>query len=142
LVLDRVPRRSTDDLVRALEEAGRTFNACGITWAQDAWVEPDMVDAYLEAERQGRLRFRADLALRADPDDWREQCSLFADLRTKVESSASWLVSARTVKFFADGVVESGTAAMLAPYTDAPWSTGMQVWSPRELADAVTAFDA
>src|SRR5690606_18193151 len=58
LVVDRVPRRSTDDLVRALEEAGRTFNACGITWAQDAWVEPDMVDAYLEAERQGRLRFR------------------------------------------------------------------------------------
>lgn len=142
LVLDRVPRRSTDDLVAAIAEAGRTFAACGITWAQDAWVEPDMVDVYLEAERRGSLRFRVDLALRADPDRWREQRPIFADLRARVESSASELVSVRTVKFFADGVVESGTAAMLSPYADAPSSCGMQVWTPPELIEAVTAYDA
>ncbi len=52
------------------------------------------------------------------------------------------LLSARTVKFFSDGVIEGGTAAMLAPYVDAPHSCGMPVWEPHALAEAVRAFDA
>jgi len=52
------------------------------------------------------------------------------------------LVTARTVKFFADGVIETGTASMLDPYVDVPHSHGMPVWSPAELAEAVAAFDA
>ena len=39
-------------------------------------------------------------------------------------------VSARTVKFFADGVIEAGTAALLAPYDDAPHTCGLPVWQP------------
>jgi predicted amidohydrolase YtcJ len=52
------------------------------------------------------------------------------------------MVSARTVKFFADGVIEAGTAAMLAPYTDRPHSCGLPVWDHDELAAAAAAFDA
>ena len=50
-------------------------------------------------------------------------------------------VRVRTVKLFADGVVEAGTAAMLDPYDDAP-HCGQPVWSPAELAAAAVAFDA
>jgi predicted amidohydrolase YtcJ len=46
------------------------------------------------------------------------------------------------VKFFADGVVESGTAALLEPYTDCPHSHGIANWTPAELTEAVTAVDA
>ena len=46
------------------------------------------------------------------------------------------------MKFFADGVVELGTGAMLEPYLDEPDSCGLPVWAPDELARAVTAFDA
>ena len=52
------------------------------------------------------------------------------------------MLCARTVKFFADGVIEGGTAAMLAPYRDAPHSCGMPVRPPAAPAEAVTAFDA
>jgi predicted amidohydrolase YtcJ len=51
-------------------------------------------------------------------------------------------VSARTVKFFADGIIEAGTAALLEPYTDAPHTCGLPVWAPDELAAAAAAFDA
>jgi predicted amidohydrolase YtcJ len=51
-------------------------------------------------------------------------------------------VRASTVKFFADGVVEAGTAALLAPYEDDRHDHGMQVWRPDALAEAVASFDA
>ncbi|MFI6603991.1 amidohydrolase [Nonomuraea sp. NPDC050536] len=140
LVLDLVPAKSLDDLVEGLAEAGRAMAAAGITWVQDAWVEPYMVPAYLEAERRGALRFRANLGFRADPDRWRDQRAEFTALRAQVDGHE--LVTANTVKFFADGVIEGGTAAMLEPYTDAPHSCGMPVWDPKALAEAVVAVDA
>ena len=142
LVLDLVPQRPIEDLVAALEEAGRVYSTVGVTWVQDAWVEPALVDAYLLAVEQDRLAFRADLAQRADPDHWREQLPAFAVQRERVKRFGKDLITARTVKFFADGVIETGTASMLDPYADVPHSHGMPVWSPAELADAVTAFDA
>ncbi|MEV6611184.1 amidohydrolase [Kutzneria sp. NPDC051319] len=142
LVLDLIPAREPDDLVAALEEAGRVYAAVGVTWVQDAWVEPAMVDAYLLAVERECLTFRADLAQRADPDRWREQTSAFDRQRERCQRYGRDLVTARTVKFFADGVVETGTASMLEPYADVPQSHGMPVWSPSELAAAVTAFDA
>ncbi len=140
LVLDLIPPEQ--DLVAALEEAGRTYTAAGVTWVQDAWVEPAMVDAYLLAVEQERLLFRADLAQRADPDHWRDQVHAFAVQRERVKRFGRDLLTARTVKFFADGVIETGTASMLEPYVDVPHSHGMPVWSPPELAAAITAFDA
>ncbi|MEV2272120.1 amidohydrolase [Nonomuraea africana] len=142
LVLDLVPAKSLDELVEGLAEASRTMAAAGITWVQDAWVEPPMVAAYLEAARRGALRFRANLAFRADPDTWRAQRAPFSALRTQVAEAGTALVTAATVKFFADGVIEGGTAAMLEPYVDVPHSCGMPVWEPDALAEAVTAFDA
>jgi predicted amidohydrolase YtcJ len=141
LVLDLVPQRSTDDLIAALEEAGRVYAAAGVGWVQDAWVEPALVDAYLLAVERDSLLFRADLAQRADPERWRDQLPAFAAQRERVKRFGRDLVTARTVKFFADGVIETGTASMLDPYVDVP-SHGMPVWSPAELAEAVTAFDA
>ena len=46
------------------------------------------------------------------------------------------------MKFFANGVVESGTAALLQPYDDCPHSHGIANWPAAELADAMTAADA
>jgi predicted amidohydrolase YtcJ len=67
--------------------------------------------------------------------------------RRRAESSSeSAQVSVRTVKLFADGIVEAATAALLAPYDDLPaghpHSCGRPVWAPAELAAAAAAFDA
>nr|MBA2768792.1 amidohydrolase family protein [Sporichthyaceae bacterium] len=70
------------------------------------------------------------------------QRGAFVTARARAAASeAAGQVSARTVKFFADGVIEAGTAALLEPYDDAPHSCGLPVWEPAELAAAATAFD-
>ncbi|MFM9591792.1 amidohydrolase [Streptomyces scabiei] len=142
-VLALSPRATHEAQVAALREATTRFAAAGVTWVQDAWVEPHQADVWVAAATTGPgLPLRADLAFVLEPDGWRERILRFTADRDMVESSAPGLLTARSVKFFADGVIESGTAALLEPYTDCPHSHGMANWSPRELAEAVTAVDA
>lgn len=146
LVLRHVPEPSDDDRVLALREATAELAAAGVTWAQDAWVDPPVLPAYLRAAAEGALAVRIDLAQRADPAAWREQVGSFVETRRRVEALGSDRLSARTVKVFVDGVVEGGTATLLEPYDDvdpaSPHAHGMPVWRPDELAAAVRAFDA
>ena len=140
LVMTKVPAFSLDDQVRAIEIACRELASTGITWVQDAWVDPPMIEAYLEASRRGVLSIRFNLALRADPRTWREQLAWFEDARRRVGSS-DWL-ACDTIKFFADGVIEGATAAVVDGYTDDPHNHGMPVWDWAELRACVAAVDA
>ncbi|GGS29480.1 amidohydrolase [Streptomyces humidus] len=138
-----IPPASHEAQVAALREAAARFAAAGVTWVQDAWVEPHHADVWMAAATTGPgLPVRADLAFILEPDGWRERIARFAADRERVESAAPGLLTARSVKFFADGVIESGTAALLEPYTDCPHSHGIANWSLGELAEAVTAVDA
>ncbi len=141
-VLDLLPAPGPAEQAAALAGVSALFAAAGITWVQDAWVDPDQVDAWLAAAAAGTLRFRANLAFRAEPTIWKDQLSEFAADRDRVSATAPDWLTARTVKFFADGVVEAGTAALLQPYDDCPHSHGIANWTPAELADAMTAADA
>ena len=143
LVLDLIPQRADEDIVRAARAAGRTYAAAGVTWVQDAWVDPGtgMTDAYL-AIAADEPDVRVSIALRADPVDWQAQRAVFRAEQEKIRAAGVGdLVTARTVKFFADGIIESGTAALLDPYRDAPHSCGMLIWQPKALNEAVAAFD-
>jgi predicted amidohydrolase YtcJ len=140
-VYDLMPRVPDETLIAALAFSSDSFASAGLTWVQDAWVEPADVEAWLKAESAGVLDFHADLALWADPNSWRDQISGFVSSRAKVQES-SVRISATTIKFFADGVVESGTSAMLEPFCDCPHSKGMPNWRAEELDAAVAAVDA
>ena len=141
-VLDLLPAPGRAEQTAALAEVSALFAAAGITWVQDAWVARDQVDAWLAAAADGSLRFRANLAFRAEPTIWKDQLGEFAADRDRVCAAAPGWLTARTVKFFADGVVEAGTAALLQPYDDCPHSHGIANWTPSELADAIAAADA
>jgi predicted amidohydrolase YtcJ len=140
LVRRHVPTVTVPDKVTGLGRATALLAGAGVTWAQEAALYPEDVATYLRAEQAGRLSVRVDIALRAEPGDWPDQRATFAAARAAAASSA--MVSARTVKFFADGVIEAGTAALLEPYADAPHTCGLPVWSTDELAAAAAAFDA
>jgi predicted amidohydrolase YtcJ len=143
LVLRHAPVPTTDDKRRALRRSTALLAEAGITWVQEAALHPDDVGTYLDSAHAGDLAVRVNIALRAEPGEWPDQRAAFAAARAQAGSGAAAdMVSARTVKFFADGVVEAGTAAMLEPYDDAPHSCGLPVWTPAELAEAVAAFDA
>jgi hypothetical protein len=107
---------------------------------QDAWVEPHEVDTYVAASEAGGLNIGVNLALRADPAGWRDQVDEFGRLRGRVEKLGDLALTARTVKLFVDGVIESGTASLLEPYLDCPHSRGLPNWDRTELIAAVEAF--
>ena len=141
-VYDLLPEPPVAMLMDAVSYASRSFASAGISWIQDAWVEPSGVSTWLTAEQQGILDQQVDLALWADPNTWREQLDSFKESRARVAAEGSGHVTARTVKFFADGVIESGTGAMIEPYCDCPHSKGLPNWDPEEMKLAVAAIDA
>ncbi|EPR75689.1 Exoenzymes regulatory protein AepA precursor [Leifsonia rubra CMS 76R] len=136
------PAMTIDEGIAALEAACRIANAEGIAWMQDAWVERGEHTLYLEAVRRGALTVRTNLAFRIDPDNWREDIAIFAAARAEVEAlGRPDLLTAKTAKFFVDGVIEGGTAEMLAPYCGTH-DHGLANWDRESLIEAVTALDA
>jgi predicted amidohydrolase YtcJ len=132
-----------DETVRvaALGTAADYYLARGVTWVQDAWVEPAELDTYLAAVRQGTLRMRFNLAFYADPRHFDAQVTQYAAARDRVQAAGSPLLTAQTVKFFADGVVENETGALLEPYCSGLHSHGMQLWEGNALAEAAKKVD-
>jgi len=141
-VYDLLPVPSVETKLSALEFATSSFASAGVTWVQDAWIEPPDVDVWITAHQVGILKVDADLALWADANSWRDQLEGFVTSRAKVADLASERLTVNTIKFFADGVLESGTSAMLEPYCDCPHSKGLPNWEPAELNLAVAAIDA
>ncbi|MDN5764086.1 MAG: amidohydrolase family protein [Microlunatus sp.] len=130
-VLELLPSTPLDQQVTALADVTGRFAAAGITWVQDAMVEPHHLPAWLAAAAADRLKVRANLGFSAEPGTWYDSLGGFVDMRTRVAAEASQWLTARTIKFFADGVIEAGTAALLEPYADCPHSHGMANWSSR-----------
>lgn len=136
-----MPARSEDVRVAALDAAADYYLARGVTWVQDAWVEPADVDTYVAAARRDVLRMRFNLALYADPRHFDSQVTAYADARRRVEEAGSPLLTAQTVKFFADGVIENETGALLAPYCTALHNHGQRNWDGDSLAEAAARVD-
>ncbi len=137
-----VPPFTLEQRIDALDRATRAYAAQGTTWVQDAWVEPSDIEVYVAAVAQDRLHTRVNLAQRADPARWREQVASFVATRAAVRELGAERLSAETVKFFVDGVIESHTAAMIDPYADRPDERGLPNWTAEELTEAAIAFDA
>jgi predicted amidohydrolase YtcJ len=89
------------------------------------------------ADRAGQLRLRVVAALvAAGSGD-----TMVARLRDWRARYATPLVRPTAVKLFQDGVIESRTAAMLAPYLDRHGDAGTPVRSQAELDPLVAALD-
>jgi len=149
LVERHLPVRSRAELGRGLTLALARMAAAGIVAGQEAALEPENLAVYLDLAVAGRLTADVSIALRVDPARWQAQRPEFLAVREAAERAAAELGDAPTgrvrvpnVKFFADGVIEMGTGALLEPYSDDPSSRGIPNWSSEELAEAAAAFDA
>lgn len=141
LVARVMPPRGEEVRIAALTRSAEYYLARGVTWVQDAWVEPADVATYVAATRDGALKMRYNLALYADPRFFDRQVADFAASRRLVEELDSPLLTAQTVKFFADGVVENETGALLEPYCSGLHSHGMRTWEGNSLAEAARRVD-
>jgi predicted amidohydrolase YtcJ len=140
------PTPDTAARVAALRAALRLLAEAGVVWGLDALVQPEEADAYLALAADGGLTCRFGLALAIGPEDWRGALDAARATRERVAAAGNGLVTAGTVKLFADGVIEAGTAALLEPYLaedgHAHPGHGIPNWPAETLAEVVAAADA
>lgn len=138
LVSHLTPQPSHDERVQYLESALHKANSLGITSIQDAHVDADILAAYNELENQGRLTARVVAAMYVDALKSEEQVKELENLHATYSNG---LLRASSAKIFADGVIESHTAALLEPYSDRPSDSGILNFSPEQMRAIVQALD-
>jgi predicted amidohydrolase YtcJ len=114
----------------------RVHTAGGVGVGMSDLMNADLLE---EMRKSGDLTVRFYMAYRAEPPNvTSKQIQDVEDARAKYHDE--W-ISAGAVKFFMDGVIESHTAAMLAPYADDPKLSGSLLWDPATYRKVVADLD-
>jgi predicted amidohydrolase YtcJ len=143
-----LPQPREAQSLAALHRAIGLLHQSGITSVQDAGTEPGEVGIWRVAYASSDApRLRARLGLVVQPEAWSaEGETLLERYEATIEGlrGGPWL-HAGILKAFADGVIESRTAAMLAPYegdaSAGDASAGRPAWQPEALDAFVAAAD-
>jgi predicted amidohydrolase YtcJ len=142
LVARLLPSTPPDVWRRAILAAQRHLHALGITARQDAWVEPDPLEAYRALAASGELTGPVVACQWWDRTRGIEQIEAMVERR---EAAALGRLRAGTVKVMQDGVPENFTSAVAEPYLrvgEVGGGTGFSFNEPEALGAAVTALDA
>ena len=138
LINRAMPQPGNPEKRAALRAAIAEAHRLGVTSIQNAGASLDELALYEEARQAGELRIRAYLALSAS------EATTEADLD---RMDAAWkrlgddpTLKTGAVKIFADGVIESRTAAMLAPYANSK-ASGAPNLSPEALTRLAAMID-
>jgi predicted amidohydrolase YtcJ len=145
LVRRVIPFPTREEKLQALRAGLKAANQVGLVRVHSAGgfgiASSDLsnADLYDELRRRGELTVRMYMAYRVQPP------ALLPEQLQEIEAARQryhdeW-ISAGAAKFFLDGVVESHTAAMLAPYTDDPSQIGSLQWDPAKYKEAVAELD-
>jgi predicted amidohydrolase YtcJ len=116
-----VPEPTPEEYQTGLLAGLALANRFGITSIIEASADENILSSYEEADRKGRLTVRMQASIRVDPDKGTEQIE---DLTAKMHKFKGQFLRATSAKIFADGVIESHTAALLEPYIDRPGDRG------------------
>jgi predicted amidohydrolase YtcJ len=145
LVARLLPKTTAEERVAGLRRAVREANRFGITAVEDASASEEQLRAYAELDRRGELTLRAAAALRVDPAKGAADVPRLVELRRRYLRGSGHLRPI-AAKIFADGVIESRTAALLAPYLDPATGKetgerGIANYRPEDLDRLVAALD-
>jgi predicted amidohydrolase YtcJ len=121
LVADLLPERSDAELTAGLQRAEREASAFGITTVFEADAGEPELKTYAAADRAGKLSFRVVAASHVGEAAGDSVITRLQEWRKRYSTQHVHPIAA---KIFADGVIESRTAALLAPYLDRPGDSG------------------
>jgi len=138
LVARVVPARTGAELAAGLDRARKLANSFGITTVFSAATNEAELRTYAAADSQGSLSVRVIAALHLGDPLPDSLLPKLQELRTRFTSPR---VRPLAVKLFADGVIESRTAALLAPYLDRKGDSGTPVYDPAALKDLAVELD-
>ncbi len=137
-----LPDPSDEDLVMAIERAGRACLGYGITSVMDAAVGMRAgyreIAAYRTAQRTGRLPVRVNQCLLGGPGGILDRA--YAD--GVVTGAGDDMLRVGPVKIFTDGSAGGRTAAMSAPYLGEPETVGLSLLKDSEMDAFVADYHA
>ena len=108
------PKPTDEDRRAALRKAVAHAHQFGVTSVQNAGTSFEDVALYQQALRAGELQVRAYLAMSTSSSTTEADLDRMEETRKTLGNDPTLTTGA--VKIYADGVIESRTAAMLAPY--------------------------
>jgi predicted amidohydrolase YtcJ len=140
LVSRLLPEWTDAELAAGLARAQQLANQAGITSAFEASASESFLRAYALADRGGKLTVRVTVAIDGAPDSTgiAGVAQRLNDWRNRYSSSR---VRPIAVKLFEDGVIESGTAALLAPYVGRKGDAGKPTYQQPRLDSLAVALD-
>ena len=138
LVSKHLPPYTPEARIGAARRGLSEANKFGITSITDADADAAYLDAYLALESRGELTARVNATLHSTDAPVREETARLVAERKKYNGGR---LAIGAVKFFADGVIEAGTAALLQPYANRHGSAGELNYSPEELTQRIAALD-
>ena len=139
LVRAVMPEATRAERRRTLAAGIARAHAFGVTSIQNASGSEDEFAVYEEARAAGELALRVYSSLSVSPGFSDADLARFEAIRHRVSSDDRFKVGA--VKLLVDGVIETNTAAMLAPYENKPSTAGVPNYTPRELDRIVRLLD-
>ena len=138
LVTKHLPETTPAEYAEGLRRGLEMANRFGIVSLVEADATDDVIAAYADAEKRGRLPARVVASLAVSTTRGPEQV---AELVRKRREFTRGRLRATAAKIFADGVIESETAALLAPYLDRPDWAGKPNLEPEAFVRLATALD-
>lgn len=142
LVTRHIPALSRADDLEALRNGMRKAAAQGVGSVQEAGDGLRQLDLWRALRESGEQTLRVRLAFDMTPgtsiDDWARRLETYKE--AELQALSPWLTTG-IVKAFADGVIESRTAAVLDPYVRGG-GRGEPLWERAELGEAVRRADA
>jgi predicted amidohydrolase YtcJ len=133
------PQPTEEDRVAAIRAAVDEAHSLGITSVQDAGGSVADLELLDRMRKRNQLTLRVYQALKADPTLTEAGLEELDQIRTRFADDP--LLKAGAIKLVADGVIESHTAAMLAPYTNRPSIKGEARFTAEQLTKVVGMLD-
>jgi hypothetical protein len=145
LVKSLIPMPGRETKLLALRKALALANQYGLVRVHAAGEPPDTfgdffdLDLFEQLRREGKLTVRFYISRVIEPPEMTPaMLSSLEQARAKYHDE--W-ISVGAAKFFLDGVIETHTAAMLAPYADDASQSGSTLWEPEKFRRAVLELD-
>jgi predicted amidohydrolase YtcJ len=139
LVARHLPPITAEERAEGLRRFRDRAHRVGITGVLEASADGETLAAYRELATAGALDLHVAAALYVDPlPPVDEEVARVAALAREDWGDG---VTAGWAKLFADGVIEAGTAALLAPYVGLGGSRGELAWPEEKLRAVAVALD-
>lgn len=135
LVQRVIPELTAAQRIESIEAVGAYLNSLGITSAIDANLLFDQMRTYLEAKKEGKLSYRANLMFYLDSaygDKETHLCRL--EEMDCVTGFGDEMLKLNGVKVTLDGIPATYTALMREGYKTRPDYCGSSVWTQEEIS--------